>query len=265
MPELPDVQVFREYLDATSLHRKIGRIHVSSDEVLDGVTPQSLGRALHGRELAATRRHGKVLLVQLSGDDDPPWLALHFGMTGELRAFDDLADEPEYDRLRMDFEDGRHLAYVCPRKLGSVGLTESLAALAEAKDLGPDALDIDRDTFVDALTGKRGTLKGALMNQSVIAGIGNEYSDEILFQLGLHPETELSELDEDDLGEAWDTMREVLEEAIADRVDVERMPDSWMLPHRHGDGLCPRCGEEMEKIGVVGRHAVFCPRDQSRP
>lgn len=263
MPELPDVQVFKEYLDSTSLHREIDGVDVESTEVLEGVSKRSLIQSLTGHSLGSSRRHGKWLFGQVS--DGAGWLALHFGMTGFLEAWKGGAGPPEHTRVRLDFDDGWHLAFVCQRKLGRVGLVDGVEEFLGEREIGPDAMDVDRETFVEALSGKRGTLKGALMNQSLFAGIGNEYSDEILFQLGLHPGTEVGELDEERLGEVFDTMRAVLETAIDARVDTAKMPDDWQLPHRHGDGRCPKCGEDLQKTEVVGRSAYWCPNEQSRP
>lgn len=263
MPELPDVQVFKEYLDATSLHREVASVHVADDRVLEDVSRQGLARRLDHRSLASTRRRGKWLFAEISGDAG--WLVLHFGMTGSLEAWEGDGDPPEYAQVRIDFTDGRHLAFLSKRKLGRVGLTDDPDGFLAGRDVGPDVLGVDREDFVEALSDRRGTLEGALMDQSLFAGIGNEYSDEILFQAGLHPETEVADLDEDRLGEVYDTVRDVLETAIDARVDPSKMPDGWMLPHRHGDGKCPKCGEELEKDDVVGRTAYYCPNDQEKP
>ncbi|MDX1660571.1 MAG: DNA-formamidopyrimidine glycosylase family protein [Gemmatimonadota bacterium] len=264
MPELPDVQVFKEYLDSTALHREIESVDVGSTDVLEDVSKRELAGSLPGRSIESSRRHGKWLFGELSGDE-PGWLLLHFGMTGSLEAWKGEDDPPEHARVRLDFEDGWHLAFVCPRKLGRVGLVDDVEVFVEERELGPDALEVERETFVEALSGKRGTLKGALMNQSLLAGIGNEYSDEILFQAGLHPRTAVSELDEERLGELFDTMREVLETAIEARVDTSRMPDDWHLPHRHGDGTCPKCGKNLQRLAVVGLSVYWSPDAQSRP
>jgi formamidopyrimidine-DNA glycosylase len=100
------------------------------------------------------------------------------------------------------------------------------------------------------------------MNQSLIAGIGNVYSDEVLFQLGLHPRTGLRALDPDALRSVWRVMRRVLRHAVRWSVDPRRFPDHYLLPHREGDGRCPRCRGPIRGISVSGRQTRYCPRCQ---
>ena len=264
MPELPDVQVFKEYLDATSLHQRVEHVRLGDPRrMLAGISPRTLRSRLEGRSLKSTRRHGKHLLAEIGGDGR--WLVLHFGMTGGLHYYR-KEDEPDFTRLRLDFDNGYHLAYTSTRKLGSIAVADSVEAFVDGKDLGIDALDqgFDKQTFRELLAGRSGSVKGALMNQRLIAGIGNEYSDEILFQMGLHPHAKLADLDEEEIDELWRTMRRVLRTAIRARVDTDRFPRSYVLPHRHGDKKCPKCGRELERVSAVGRSAYYCPRHQKR-
>jgi formamidopyrimidine-DNA glycosylase len=187
MPELPDVQVFREYLDATALHQRIDDVTVSgAGELLHDVSARTLRDRLKGRSLAGTRRRGKHLFAKLSGNG---WLRLHFGMTGELAYFKRRREAPDHVRLRLDFANGYHLAYRNVRKLGEIGLVDDVVEFVEAEGLGPDALDpeLDLGAFREALGKRRGSVKGALMNQEVVAGIGNVYADEILLAAGGRP------------------------------------------------------------------------------
>ena len=156
MPELPDVEVFKRYLDATALHKTITAVKVKSARILEGVSPQRLQEKLRQQQFHSTHRHGKHLLVAL---DQGPWLTLHFGMTGFLKYFKRMDKDPEHDRLLVSFDNGYHLAYVCQRKLGNVGLTDDVDSFVKKKQLGPDALSLDLDGFRRALQGKRGTIK----------------------------------------------------------------------------------------------------------
>ncbi|MGH6942955.1 MAG: Fpg/Nei family DNA glycosylase, partial [Geminicoccaceae bacterium] len=184
MPELPDVEIYKRHLDQTSLGRRIERVAVNDARILGKLAARTFAARLEGNRFEDTRRHGKHLLVRLARKG---WLTLHFGMTGTLRFFEEEADDPKYDRVRFDFEDG-HLAYVNRRMLGRVGLADDAGAFIRAQDLGPDALDpaFDRKALERALAGRRRDLKTLLMDQAVVAGIGNIYADEILFQARLH-------------------------------------------------------------------------------
>jgi len=261
LPELPDVEVFRRYLQATSLHKRIAEVELRSPEILVDASVQDLKATLCGRSFESTSRHGKHLFVKVKDDG---WLMLHFGMTGQLKYFKELQKDPEYDRLLISFGNGYHLAYDAMRKLGEVQLVDDVEQFIADHELGPDALspDLNADTFVDKFAGRRGMIKPALMNQRIIAGVGNVYSDEILFQVGIHPRTKINDLDRSQLDEIYQTMKEVLRTAIEKQADPERFPDSYITEQRQKDGRCPVCGERLQTVKVSGRTAYYCPNQQ---
>jgi len=261
MPELPDVEVFRQYAKQHSLGRTVAAVHAPSPELLEGASPQALGRALKGRKLVGAMRHGKFMAVQT---DHGGSLVLHFGMTGFLKHFHGPAEEPGHVRLRLDFEGGGALAYDCSRKLGSVLWERDFGAFVRRKGLGPDALEIDAHRFVELMRGRKGSVKTALMRQEVLAGVGNVYSDEILFQQRMHPRTQLPELQDSSLRELHDTMHTVLETAIERGASPEKLPQSWLLKARSQDAGCPGCGGEIVKENVGGRSAHYCPACQKQ-
>lgn len=258
MPELPDVEVFRRHAADTSLNREIERIHVSEKRLLEDISPQGLGRRLKGQQFESTHRHGKYLLLETKNG----LLVLHFGMTGDLKFVEDSKQLPEYTRGEFHFTDDGCLACLSRRLLGRIFFVEDVDELIEKKELGPDALDIDAERFCELIRQKKGSLKAALMDQSLLAGIGNVYSDDILFQLRLHPGTDLADLDRDDLKQLYETMQRVLKTAIRHHAHADEMPSDYLLPHREGGGICPRCENKLEKIKVGGRNAVSCPNCQ---
>jgi formamidopyrimidine-DNA glycosylase len=263
VPELPDVELFKRYLDATALHRRVEGISLSRGErLLQGISERSLRRRLRGRALESTRRHGKFLFVAL--DDGAGALVLHFGMTGFLAYYRRPESAPEHPRLVLDLDDGYRLAYDCQRLFGEIGYVDSSDRWIEQRGLGPDALALDASGFAQRLRGRRGSLKSALMNQGVVAGLGNVYSDEALFRARLHPRTPVAHLDERALRGLHRAVRAVLEGAIHYRADPERMPRSWLLPHRREGAHCPRCGEALERTRIGQRSAWLCPSCQRR-
>jgi len=257
MPELPDVAIHARYLDATALRRTVAATHVMDDRILAGVSQRQFAARLKRRELAATDRHGKVLFVRL---DDGADVVLHFGMTGDLAAWRAGDGVPQHARLVWDLDDGGHLAYTCTRLLGGVGYTRDRDAFLAQQDLGPDALDaaVDGDWFVENLGGRRGTIKSALMNQSLLAGIGNVYSDEILFQAGILPAREVRDLDERDLRRIHRLLRRILRAAIDRGAEVEHLPRTWLVRHREEGAACPRCGQTVQTGKVGGRTSYWC-------
>lgn len=258
MPELPDVESFRNYLDATALHKRVSDVDVRESDILTGVGRRSLERALTGAEFETTRRHGKYLGV---GIDNGHWLIMHFGMTGYLDYAKTNGDPPDHTRITFGFSNGYRLAYVNQRKLGHVRLVEDFDAFIAEQDLGPDAIAIGRVDFTGLLSGGKGTLKTRLMNQSVIAGLGNVYTDEIFFQTGVHPGMAIDDVTPKIAAELWRTMRRVLRTAIDRRGDPQDLPDSWLTRHRD-DEQCPRCKRPLAQARIGGRTSRLCPQCQ---
>lgn len=235
MPELPDVEVLRRYVDSTSLHRRIDDLLVRS-QLVEG-SPQTIRRHLRGSTLEKTRRHGKHLFVRSSREE---WLRLHFGMTGSLRSYSD-GDASPYTELRLDFEDGSHLAYLSRRKLGAIAWVGAVDTFIEQHRLGPDPLadEVGKEEFAELVGSRKGSIKSTLMNQEVLAGLGNVYVDEVLFQAGIHPASETVALGEERLRHLHRTMRRVINGAIDHGADVDRVPRRWLLPHREPDAPLP--------------------------
>jgi formamidopyrimidine-DNA glycosylase len=263
MPELPDVEVYKRYVDSTALHQPIEAADVPEARLLDGTSVDAFREALCGASFEATRRHGKHLFVRCSTDR---WVGLHFGMSGEPTYYKRDGTPPDYEYARVDFENGYRLGVVMPRKLGRIRLLDDPDAFIAANDLGPDALDLDLDTFQERLSDRRGMIKSALMDQSVIAGLGNVYTDEVLFQAGVHPKTKVQDLDAKALRSLFDAMHDVLKATIDCQADPEQMPaDRFMLPHRQGDQKDPYSGADLEKITVSGRTGFYSPARQAAP
>jgi len=261
MPELPDVEILRQYAATTSLHQKIKKVEVRDRRILVGISASKLSRELVGQSFESTSRHGKYCFLHTNKGNS---LALHFGMSGSLQYFKDLDQDPYYDRVLIGFTNGFHLAYCSQRLLGEVGLVESVPRFIKNRPLGPDALSVDYQTFKNVLRRKKGAIKAALLDQKVIAGIGNIYADETLFQCRLHPQTKLNELKEDEIKRLYQKTRWVLQTAVDKRADASRFPKSSLLPHRMRGERCPRCKSIFGQITVGGRTSYFCPRCQKR-
>ena len=262
MPELPDVELYKRHLDSHALHQKIARVVVSDARILGDLAEADFCARLKGNRLEGSRRHGKHLLVRLTRSG---WLTMHFGMTGDLR-YVGPGEDVSYDRVRLDFERGS-LAYVNRRMLGRVGLTDDADAFIRAESLGPDALDpaLNLAAFSAALDGRR-DVKSVLMDQALIAGIGNIYADEILFQARLHPKTPARSLGKAKRKALFGEVRKVLEAAIERGAGaeqfLERLPKSYLLPQRHEGGVCPRCGKKLATLKAAGRTSYYCQHCQ---
>ena len=261
MPELPEVETFKRYLDGTSLHQRITGVEVRDAYVLKRVSARELTRRLKGRRFENSHRHGKHLFVR-TGDE--LWLRLHFGMTGSLEYLKHDEVAPKTARVIFRFAGNRRLAFDDQRKFGEIELIEDVDEYLQTRHLGPDAPEITLSEF-KAIVGKhRGAAKAILLNQQLIAGIGNLYADEILFRARMHPATEAGRLSDQDLSRLFRATRYVLGRAIALKTDFNRLPKSWLLTHREKRGRCPRCGRQLRSATIGGRTAWFCAHCQKR-
>jgi formamidopyrimidine-DNA glycosylase len=261
MPELPEVETFKRYLDSRSLHQRITGVEVRDAYVLKHVSARELARRLKGRRFENSHRHGKHLFVRA---DDELWLRLHFGMTGSLEYLKRDEQTPKTARVLFNFANNGRLAFDDQRKFGEIELIEDVDEFLQTRRLGPDALRIDVSQF-KAIVGKHGgAVKAILLNQQLIAGIGNLYADEILFRARIHPATDAARLSDKNLRRLFRATRCVLEIAIALKTDFNRLPKSWLLTRRGKRGRCPRCGRTLRSATIGGRTSWFCAHCQKR-
>jgi formamidopyrimidine-DNA glycosylase len=268
MPELPDVEIFRRLVEKTCLDRVVARAVVADPGSLDGATAATLQRRLKGRRLGSCQRHGKVLLV---GFGDAGTLAMHFGTNGSLQHVPHGADEPAHTRMLFEFDAGDGLAYINPRRIGHVSVIDSAASFIASQKLGPDALDtaFDEKAFAAAIANRKQAIKAVLMDQARVAGIGNIYADEILFQARLHPGMAANSLDAGMRHRLFDAMKDVLQTAVDRGAGAEdftdRLPKGFLLPERHAGGHCPHCGTRLVIDKRGGRTSYHCPTCQPDP
>lgn len=261
MPELPEVETFKRYLNRTSLNQRITGVEVRDAYVLQGVSARELARRLKGRRFESSHRHGKHLFVQ-AGDDF--WLRLHFGMTGWLQCLKRDEQRPKTARVLFKFANNRQLAFDDQRKFGEIELIKDVNEFLQRRGIGSDALDVALSEFKTILRTHRGALKAILLNQRLIAGIGNLYADEILFHSRMHPATDATRLNNENLSRLFRATRYVLEKAISLKTDFNRLPKSWLLTHRGKRGKCPRCGRALKSTTIGGRTSWFCAHCQKR-
>ncbi|MET7903651.1 DNA-formamidopyrimidine glycosylase family protein [Streptomyces sp. NPDC005336] len=258
MPELPDVEGFRHTLASCARGRRVERVEVADPGVLHGVTPQRLNRDLKGRRFAEPRRHGKWLIAPTDG----PTVLLHFGMTGRLVCGAATDPPGRFERVALALDDGHRLGYEDQRKLRGIWLAATDADTDRILgEQGPDALTLSRADFDKRLEGRRGGIKSTLTDQSVVAGLGNLLSDEILWRARIHPRRPTSALTADERRRLHTAMREVLRTSVR----AEEIParPSWLTGHRDDpDPHCPRCGHPLRRTRIAGRTSVWCPHCQ---
>ena len=274
MPELPEVETYRRFIDELAVGQTIAAVQVNDAHVL-ALPADQLRAGLVRRRIMGTARLGKNCFLEL---DDGRVLVLHFGMSGDVGAYRDEADAPRFTRVALHLADsGLRLAFVDPRKFGRIRLADSVVAYQKAKKLGPDALDVTAAALQAAIGHRRVLLKPLLLNQSITAGLGNWIVDEVLFQARLHPERVGNTLTEREFGALHQAIQLVLNTAIREEASYRRFPASFLIHAREWDAsatpgstdahlFCPRHPQvEIEKYYVGGRATYICPRCQPAP
>jgi formamidopyrimidine-DNA glycosylase len=257
MPELPEVESFKNYIEQTSLYKRIKDVTVSNAMLLSGTSKECLRGTLIGNMMMGSRRHGKFLFIRHKKDLN---LLFHFGMTGHLEYFPKGEPINKNAALLILFKDDSSLAFVDRRRLGKVGLIKNVDDFIKERGYGPDALQIDEKEFTERLKSKRTNIKTALMDQKLLAGVGNEYSDEILFQSRLHPESRINKLNMRLLHRVFENMQGILKKAVAENADRRKLSNYFFLEHRKAGLTCPpKCGGFTALKTIGGRSSYFCP------
>lgn len=273
MPELPEVE-----FAARALRRWMDGHHVVEakappSRIFRGCDPQAFERALRGAAFEWVERRGKNLLLAFSGGQG---LFSHLGMTGKWVRVPRGEETPPHVRASLLLENGERVAYVDPRMFGRLALvpTDELFERPEVRGLGPDPLidGIDPRWLHERLRRTRRAIKVALMDQAVIAGVGNIQATDALFDARIHPARPASSLT---LAEVEALVR-ALDASIARTLEVQGDGDEIIYMEEAGApnpfvvygraGLpCPRCGTSLEKMDVGGRTSAFCPTCQGVP
>ncbi len=258
MPELPDVESFRRYCSSKILRKTIENVQVKVRQISE-VPEKELQQKLKNRKFTNTYRHGKHLFLKTSNNY---YLVLHFGMTGDVSYYREK--EPEHTALIVSFRNGYNFAVISVRKLGRIGLIKDKNKYVKEKEIGPDVLKISKKEFTELVEGSRGKVKSTLMNQGTMAGIGNIYSDEILYQAGMHPEKEVSKLSRKDIEKLYAVTQRVLKTAIRNNALPENFPSSYLTGKREEGSRCGICNGTIKRISSGGRSAYFCSKHQKK-
>jgi formamidopyrimidine-DNA glycosylase len=248
VPELPDVEIARRAIEDRALGRRIVSVEDSDTWVSRPHAPGEIASALTGACLTAAHRHGKTMWIET---DKGPVLGLHLGMTGGIRVDEDR-DPRGWDRFALGFDDGGRLALRDMRRLGRAVLDPDLS------HLGPDAGEVGREEFRERVGRGTAPIKARLMDQTVIAGVGNLMADEILWRARVTPQAPAGELTDDQLDELRRATRAVIRLGIREG----HAGVGELNPHRVVGGACPRCGATLEHDRVGGRSTFWCPREQ---
>jgi len=280
MPELPEVETIRRGLNQFTLHRKI----TGGDVLLHRTIayPFSVNEFISeitGSAIAAWHRRGKYLLAELTPSPQTTWLGVHLRMTGQLLWLHQ--DEPlhKHTRVRLFFENQQELRFVDQRTFGQMWwVPPGVAVESIITGLGKLAVDpfstqFTLEYFADKLQNRRRPIKTALLDQSVVAGLGNIYADEALFKSGILPVTLCMDLQLQQIQRLHTAIIQVLETSIAaggttfsNFLNVQGVNGNYggvaWVYNRTGEP-CRVCGTPIERIKLGGRSSHFCPQCQS--
>jgi formamidopyrimidine-DNA glycosylase len=260
MPELPEVETVRRLAERALRGRRIVSVAAADDRlVFDGAAPSRVARALRCRTVTAVRRKGKHFWLEL---DRGPCVVFHLGMSGWLEAYRDGA-RPRFWKLEIATDDGGRVALTDPRRLGRVRLRDEPLAEPPLARLGKDALDeLPTAAGLGQLFLRRqAPVKAVLLDQSVLAGVGNWIADEVLYQAAIDPRRPAASLDARELARLRTALASVIPRAVTAGADDARFPRTWLFHRRWGRKKDARTvrGERIVHVTVGGRTTAFVP------
>jgi formamidopyrimidine-DNA glycosylase len=279
--ELPEVEVMRRDLEKDVVGRRIKSSEVKSSKNAMRVIRRHAKRKdftsrLDGRKIAKLERRGKYLLLSLDSGDV---LVTHFGMSGQFQRGNGRVPIAPHTHVVLTFQQGGDLRFIDPRTFGEMFVTagDELGKVKELQHLAIDPLDqvFTWPTFQYLLAERAAKMKPLLMDQKFISGLGNIYSDEVLFAAGLRYDRVSDTLSSQEVRRLYRAIQETLQEAIKARgttLEDEAYVDLFGKPGEYQDELkvygraglpCRRCRTPIQTVKVGGRTAFFCPQCQS--
>jgi formamidopyrimidine-DNA glycosylase len=272
MPELPEVETVVRMLRARLVGRRVLALRVLHPDVFS-CSPRLRVDELTGARFTALNRRGKLLLFEFERE---LVLSAHLRMTGHFWIARRAAARPAHTHFELELDRAQALRFCDPRRFGRLRLLRrhELGSESFLRRLGPEPSELSGAGLAQALARRRGALKAALLDQTLVAGLGNIYADEILFRCGLHPELICARLRPAEVERLRSAIAEVIAAAVAcggstirDYRNPEQGFGGFQIRHavfdREGEP-CPSCGTEVRKIRVGGRGTHFCPRCQPR-
>jgi formamidopyrimidine-DNA glycosylase len=254
MPELPDLEVIKEFLQPRLMGQTIAEAEALRPLIVRDLSGEGLAAGVAGRSICGVWRRGKFLVLVLN-----PMLAgrLHYAAAGKRR--------PGYAAVVMRLADGQELWYTDAKQMGKLYLTDDLNQVPGLAELGPDALDpeLTVERFAERIRPYRGEIKGVLTRQPFVAGVGNAYSDEICWRARVYPFRKRTALAATEIEQVYTAMRAVLTEAIEilrQRVGAEIHVEvrDFLSVHGKGGQPCPRCGTRISQLKGQDYYANFC-------
>ncbi len=258
MPELPEVEVVRQYMESAMLNEQIVDVIVLDSKIVK-MGEDVFINALTSYSLLEVLRSGKYLFIRLSSGK---WWVIHFGLTGRLHYSHRKADLPKYTRVVVNFVSGYQMAITSLRKFGKTLIVDDPSLYKKDIKLGVDAMDIKFESFVQNIRKSAMPIKSRLLMQSCVAGIGNWIADEMLYQAKIHPSSISNQLGDIQLELLYEVMQEIMQTAIRLQSNFDIFPDGYLVKNRKKGEICFHTGKEIEKSEINGRGTYYSPHWQ---
>ncbi|MDE1160504.1 MAG: bifunctional DNA-formamidopyrimidine glycosylase/DNA-(apurinic or apyrimidinic site) lyase [Acidobacteriaceae bacterium] len=267
MPELPEVETVANGVDARVRGQRIVSVWTSGKPQTFKTPEAEIVEALTGATIDRVRRVGKTIAIELARKKKPAGQFLvHLGMTGRLLVSQQAVPLPPHTHAVLSFADGRELRFVDPRRFGRLSLAEGY------EGPGVEPTTVTADAFSTLFKARKLAIKAALLNQSILHGVGNIYADESLFRAGIRPTKHAGKLTKLELLKLHTALQAVLLHAIqlggssvSDYVDADGVRGFFQLEHKvysRAGEECKDCATPLKKIVVGGRTTVYCPHCQ---
>src|SRR5437899_149484 len=292
MPELPEVETIARGLASRVTGDLIESVWLGSKPEPLKSPAAAIVDTLEGKRIAGVRRVGKHIVVDLATDrrrsrpsrssrkrhsafvdqgrstqTESQWI-VHLGMTEQFVVCSAAAELAKHTHAIVTLASGRELRFVDPRRFGRL----SVASQGDFEAGGSEPLEVEKDRFVALFRGRKTPIKSALLNQKLLRGVGNIYADESLFRAGLRPRRRVSTITRARLGKLYESVQEVLKEAIAlggssisNYVDADGEEGVFQLQHRvygRAGEACLVCKTPIKRVVIVGRSSHYCPKCQ---
>ena len=275
MPELPEVETVSQGLQKRALGRRILAVEVRHPGVIVG-SPEQFVAELEGRAIVSVQRKGKALALELEAENAPPrYLLVRLGMTGQFTVSARQTPLAPHTHVLLVLGEHDELRFRDVRRFGRLRSCTREELEAAFGRLGPDAQQVTEEQFLGAMRARHGAIKSWLMNQQLLAGLGNIYADESLFVAGIHPLAQPGRISPRKARRLFRAVRKVLDHAVQlqgtsfrDYVDIEGRPGNYtqrLRVYQRTGKPCRRCGRPIRRIAIAGRSSHFCPCCQPRP
>jgi formamidopyrimidine-DNA glycosylase len=272
MPELPEVETIANGVHARIHGQTVVGVQTSNKPQTFKSAPDEIIETLTGSRIERVHRVGKTIVIDITRKRKPAQFLVHLGMTGRLLVSPPETPIPPHTHAILTLSSGKELRFVDPRRFGRLSVVASASPEKKYEGPGAEPLTIPLEDFIALFRNRKTPIKAALLNQSLLHGVGNIYADEALFHAGIRPTRQAGRLTRAELTRLRDALIKVLTEAIqlggssvSDYVDADGVAGFFQLHHHvysRAGQPCRICATPIKRIVIGGRSTHYCPKCQ---